>query len=169
MSNDEENQGNQTVRRFERLELLKNDCEELAMCARSDDQIGFQQNQEMSGLVFQIDNGVATPETMTRLSNVFREYNSSWLEHLRKQSSLIRKFSSTLADELDVQINQVETETRGLIEEISGMSGEELLGIQEHVSLSIKNHGHSFGILFNRCKITVGRIKTDISAISDVL
>jgi|GEM_PF-6212214 len=169
MASNEDDHWNQIVWRFEGLELLRNDCERLAEYARVDDQMGFRQNQEMSASIFQIENDVATPEMMERLVNQFREYNSSWLEHLRKNSSMIRKFSPSIADVLDSMINQLETETRASIREMNDRTNEELLQTREHLISSIKSQAHSFAILFDRCKITISRIKTNLSEISGAL
>lgn len=169
MALNEDDRWNQIVWRFETLELLRNDCEKLSEYARVDDQMGFRQNQEMSASIFQIENDAATPEMMERLVNQFREYNSSWLEHLRKNSLMIRKFSPSIANVLDSMINQLETETRASIREMNGRTNEELLQTREHLISSIKSQAHSFAVLFDRCKITISRIKTNLSEISGAL
>jgi len=151
---------------FEDLGRIKSSVKKFSELAKIDDQLGFSQNQKLSGLIMQIEHKSVTLERLSQLSKDYEEYVTSWLEHIRNSSLVIRNFSVDHSNEIDSELKKLEDEIKEFNRELKTTS------ITEDSTIlisTIKKHGSELSKLYNKCKLHIEHIKKELKDISNSL
>lgn len=154
---------------LDRLEKLKEDCEKLARYTKLTDQLGFKMTQNISGLIFQIENGIFTMRDILTLERRFNHYCNEWFENLRDNCEIIRKFSLERAREIDTDLKNVERDARTLRTTFTGMNNQTKSNQRIWYVSSIKRIARRLAKISDKCKMDRITIKQIIDEISETL
>ncbi len=150
---------------FEKLALLKDDLQNFSNLAKAEDQIGFLETQRLSAMIMEIQHESFNTNRRNQLIDIFRQYVSAWLDHLRDMSTIIRKFSAKKSDDIDAELRELERSVRDVMRFIRTLSVQEFSSNSNNVFRMITLVGRLLSELFNKCKIYYEHIKKQLQDI----
>lgn len=154
---------------FELLANLKQAVEKFSELAKTDDQLGFSQNQHLSSLIMQVEYEPISIEKLTEIISVYKKYCSSWFEHIRNMSEVIRSFSIEKSNRINTELQNVESEIYDMIKNWETLSDDNQLKNSLILIADIKKFGHKLSSLFNDCMLSKEHIKKVLQEIVESL
>lgn len=154
---------------LDRLEKLKNDCEKLARYTKTTDQLGFRMTQNISSLIYGIENGLFTRQDILTLERRFNEYSNEWFENLRDNCEIIRKFSIDRAEEITQELKRIEQDVKTLRRNYARLDNQGKERRRIWYITSVKKLSSRLARLYDKCKMDKIAIRQIIDEISDIL